>query len=93
MREIRKGDFLLRDYLIPVVVEPVHWMNEEDKFDPHIETQQVREIVYIGNYWPTPDEVATAIDQFRGFFYHAPDRVVIPQLHGSKFRGIEMLHG
>lgn len=93
MREEIFRAFILRDYQVPVIVEPVRWLSKEETFKPHIEAHQVREVVYAGPTWPSPDEVADAVDEYRVRFAREPERIVLPGLHGGTFRGVEIVAG
>lgn len=91
MREARHREFLLRDYRIPVLKELVWYVDDKQDEYPKLDTIDVREVVYVGHTWPSPDEVADAIDEYQAKFARPPDRVVLPRLHGAKFRGVEVM--
>lgn len=94
MRETRFNEFLLRDYQIPILVEPTFWLREEAGSDyPELKSHQVREIVYVGATWPSPSDVAEAIGQYRTKFGRQPDRIVMPPLLGGAFLGVPLVAG
>jgi hypothetical protein len=81
---------MLRDYRIPVIVEMVWYAKNQHDY-PKMESMDVREVVYVGKFWPSPDEVHDAIGEYHLKFGRSPDRIVLPRLHAAKFFGVELV--